>query len=89
MIINDPKIGEADLSGNMTQQSTQKKKVSVETPHVSNMGKMLEEIELRIRNNIEGIYIQKTREVINGHHHPILATLFLFFFFLLYMEHVD
>ena len=49
MIINDPKIGEADLSGNMTQQSTQKKKVSVETPHVSNMGKMLEEMELRIR----------------------------------------
>lgn len=70
MIINDPKIGEADLSGNMTQQSTQKKKVSVETPHVSNMGKMLEEMELRIRNNIEGIYIQKTREVINGMRSP-------------------
>jgi hypothetical protein len=30
------------------------------------MGKMLEDIELRIRNAIEGIYIQKTREVING-----------------------
>jgi len=27
---------------------------------------MLEEMELRIRNSIEGIYIQKTREVING-----------------------
>lgn len=66
MIINDPKIGEADLSGSMTQQSTKKQKVSVESPHVSNMGKMLEEMELRIRNNIEGIYIQKTREVING-----------------------
>jgi len=27
---------------------------------------MLEEMELDVRNSIEGIYIQKTREVING-----------------------
>jgi len=27
---------------------------------------MLEEMELNVRNAIEGIYIQKTREVING-----------------------
>ena len=28
------------------------------------MGGMLEDMELRIRNTIEGVYIQKTREVI-------------------------
>ncbi len=29
-------------------------------------GKMLEDMELKVRNAIEGIYIQKTREVVNG-----------------------
>jgi len=37
-----------------------------EHPHIGNMGKMLEDMELKIRNYIEAIYIQKTREVING-----------------------
>lgn len=67
MVIKDEKkMGTADLSGNMTQQSSKKIKLSPVKTHIANMGQMLEEMELRIRNNIEGIYIQKTREVING-----------------------
>jgi len=40
--------------------------VDKEHTHIANLGKMLEDMELKIRNAIEGIYIQKTREVING-----------------------
>jgi len=66
MGMKDDKIGAVDLSGLRTQQDSQRLLVSADSPHVANMGKMLEDMELRIRNAIEGIYIQKTREVISG-----------------------
>jgi len=66
MVLTDDKVGNVDLSGLRTQQDSKRLENTVESPHISNMGKMLEDIELRIRNAIEGIYIQKTREVING-----------------------
>lgn len=62
----DDKIGKVDLSGLRTQQDTRRLKPDAAAPHITHMGKMLEDMELRIRNAIEGIYIQKTREVING-----------------------
>jgi len=67
MNLKDPeKTGDVDLSGHMTKQMEKEKKVTKESPHMSNMGPILEEQELSVRNAIEGIYIQKTREVING-----------------------
>jgi len=59
-------VGDTDLSGSMTQQDTKTLPVNEAQPHLVNMGRMLEDLELKIRNGIEGIYIQKTREVING-----------------------
>jgi len=66
MGLKDGKIGSVDLSGSMTQQETKKLQVDKEHTHIANLGKMLEDMELKIRNAIEGIYIQKTREVVNG-----------------------
>jgi len=66
MVIKDSTVGQVDLSGSMTKQETKKQPVNAANTQLSNMGRMLEEMELRIRNSIEGIYIQKTREVING-----------------------
>jgi len=62
------KIGDVDLSGSMTKQAERKLQVDEAggVTHIANLGTMLEEMELAIRNAIEGIYIQKTREVING-----------------------
>lgn len=62
------KIGDVDLSGSMTKQAERKLQVdeAAGVTHIANLGTMLEEMELSIRNAIEGIYIQKTREVING-----------------------
>jgi len=66
MVLTDDKVGNVDLSGLRTQQDTKRLRVDADSPQIANMGKMLEDMELRIRNAIEGIYIQKTREVING-----------------------
>lgn len=58
--------GEVDLSGSMTKQDERKLSLEAGESHIAHLGVMLEEMELRIRNAIEGIYIQKTREVVNG-----------------------
>jgi len=63
-------LGEVDLSGSMTQQETKTLPCNDDKPHIANLGHMLEEMELKIRNSIEGIYIQKTRDVINGMRPP-------------------
>jgi capping protein beta len=34
--------------------------------HVSNMGRMIEDMEIEMRSSLDGVYIAKTREVING-----------------------
>jgi len=68
LLLKDTSIGQADLSGLRTQQkertTTLKKKTSAE--HIAAMGQMLEDAETTIRNEIESIYIQKTRTVISG-----------------------
>eukprot|EP01083_Nonionella_stella_P047748 127804_1 len=67
MNVNNDTIGMVDLSGSMTKQSTKTVQLDKnEKTHIGNMGKMVEDMELQLRNSIEGIYIQKTREVING-----------------------
>ncbi len=67
MKVNNDLVGDLDLSGSMTQQQTQTLDVDdKEKTHIGNLGKMIEDMELKIRNAIEGVYIQKTREVING-----------------------
>jgi len=69
MSVENDKVGSVDLSGSMTQQAQQTLQCDNDKndhAHVANMGKMLEDMELKIRNYIEAIYIQKTREVING-----------------------
>lgn len=63
-------LGEIDLSGSITKQATKVatlKKIADSTEsHVEIMGPMLEDLELDLRNTIEGIYFQKTKEIING-----------------------
>lgn len=66
MNVNNEDVGAVDLSGHMTMQDSKILTLDGDSTHLSNMGKMIEDIELRIRNSIEGIYIQKTKEVFNG-----------------------
>lgn len=68
LLLQDEKVGTSDLSGLRTQQRelTTEHKSDDPALHIPVMGKMLEDCETRIRNALEKIYIQKTREVING-----------------------
>jgi capping protein beta len=60
------KVDQVNLAGSLTQQKKSTLKMDKTQPHIANLGKMLEDMELKLRNSIEGLYIQKTRQVING-----------------------
>jgi len=75
MGLKDERTGLVDLSGSMTKQDERRLPVDEREgqTHIMNLGVMIEDMELKIRNAIEGIYIQKTREVINGMRSPSAA----------------
>jgi hypothetical protein len=41
------------------------KKITSEDDHVINIGKAIEAMEMDIRNQLDTLYIQKTREIVN------------------------
>ena len=63
--------GSVLLSGSLTRQAKEKiMDVNSDDDHVINMGKIIEEIEIAIRGEIEAVYIQKTREITNNIRKP-------------------
>ena len=59
-------IGDTDLSGSLTRQEERTCDLSPEQTHIVNMGRLIEDLEISMRGSMDGIYIQKTREVVNG-----------------------
>lgn len=75
MQIQDDSVGTVDLSGTMSKQTSKSCSHSPGETHITVIGRMIEETELAMRNDIESIYIQKTREVVNGMRNPDQAKL--------------
>lgn len=40
--------------------------VSESSPHIANIGRMVEDMENKIRNTLNEIYFGKTRDIVNG-----------------------
>jgi len=75
MQIQDESVGTVDLSGTMSKQKSKSCSHSPGDTHITVMGRMIEETELEMRNDMESLYIQKTREVVNGMRNPDQAKL--------------
>jgi len=63
-------LGDIDLSGSVTKQAqktaTLQSYADDKQSHLEIMGPMLEDLELDLRGTIEGVYFQKTKEIVNG-----------------------
>ncbi|KAI9669262.1 MAG: F-actin-capping protein subunit beta [Trizodia sp. TS-e1964] len=57
-------LGTMNLSGNMTRQIEQAMKVSDDSSHVANIGKLVEDMELRMRNLLQEVYFGKAKDVV-------------------------
>ncbi|KAL4907494.1 F-actin-capping protein subunit beta [Aspergillus multicolor] len=57
-------LGEMDLSGNMTRQIEVDMPVDSDASHVANVGKMVEDMELKMRNLLQEVYFGKAKDVV-------------------------
>lgn len=57
-------LGEMDLSGNMTRQIEQDMPVLDDSSHIVNVGKMVEDMELKMRNLLQEVYFGKAKDVV-------------------------
>ncbi|KAI9866562.1 MAG: F-actin-capping protein subunit beta [Trichoglossum hirsutum] len=57
-------LGEMDLSGNMTRQIEQDMPVDDDLSHISNIGKLVEDMELKMRNLLQEVYFGKAKDVV-------------------------
>lgn len=60
-----PKLGDFNLSGSLTRQSESDAPLRDGVlSHIANLGKMIEEMENRIRSQVGEIYFGKTKDVL-------------------------
>jgi len=57
--------GTVSLSGSLTRQEEKDFPVNDANPHVSNIGKMVEDMEIKLRTTLEQIYFGKTKDIAN------------------------
>jgi capping protein beta len=61
-----PGSGTMNLGGSLTRQIEQDSQLTDTTPHIANIGKMVEDMENKIRSTLNEIYFGKTRDIVNG-----------------------
>lgn len=66
MAVDSGDVGNTSLSGTLTRQTEMSANVSETKTHISNIGRMIEDMETDMRSNLNELYILKTREVINS-----------------------
>jgi len=57
-------LGEMDLSGNMTRQIEQDMSIEDDGSHIANIGRMVEDMELKMRNLLQEVYFGKAKDVV-------------------------
>ncbi|CAJ0749737.1 22439_t:CDS:2 [Entrophospora sp. SA101] len=65
-ITNKPDLGNMNLSGSMTRQFEAEYPFDDPSAHIVNIGRMVEDIELKMRNLLQEVYFSKTKDIVNG-----------------------
>ncbi|KZZ89443.1 F-actin capping protein beta subunit [Moelleriella libera RCEF 2490] len=60
----DTTLGNMDLSGNMTRQVEQDLPVDNDDSHIANVGRLVEDMELKMRNLLQEVYFGKAKDVV-------------------------
>merc|ERR1719384_2306515 len=63
---NKARSGTMNLGGSLTRQVEQDCSVSEASPHIANIGRLVEDMENKIRNTLNEIYFGKTKDIVNG-----------------------
>jgi len=57
--------GTVSLAGSLTRQAQQDTPVNDNNPHICNIGRMVEDMEIKLRQTLETIYFGKTKDIAN------------------------
>jgi len=57
--------GRVTLAGSLTRQDEKDYPVDKNTPHIANIGRMVEDMELKLRTTLQTIYFGKTKDIVN------------------------
>jgi len=57
-------VGDVNLSGSLTRQNEVDASLSDATSHIANTGRMIEDMEIKMRNLLQEVYFGKTRDVV-------------------------
>lgn len=57
-------LGEMDLSGNLTRQVEVDLPVESDASHIPNIGKLVEDMELKMRNQLQEVYFGKAKDIV-------------------------
>jgi capping protein beta len=60
-----PSTGSVSLAGSLTRQDEKDFPVNDANPHFSNIGRMVEDMEIKLRNTLDQIYFGKTKDIVN------------------------
>ncbi|EGD75243.1 capping protein beta-PA [Salpingoeca rosetta] len=63
---NKETSGMMQLGGSLTRQAEKTLTVSQSSPHIANIGTMVEDMENNMRNTLDQIYFGKTKDVVNS-----------------------
>jgi capping protein beta len=66
MEVDKEVVGKSILAGSLTRQTELNSVVDADKTHLANIGRMIEDQESEMRNNLNELYIQKTREIVNS-----------------------
>lgn len=58
--------GTMNLGGSLTRQAESESPVNEANPHIANIGRMVEDMENKIRNTLNEIYFGKTKDIVNA-----------------------
>ncbi|KAG0164388.1 hypothetical protein DFQ28_010349 [Apophysomyces sp. BC1034] len=62
---NQQDLGNLNLSGSMTRQTEQDCPVDDPLSHIANLGRMVEDHEIKMRNSLQEVYFGKTKDIVN------------------------
>uniref|UniRef100_A0A1D1ZL74 F-actin-capping protein subunit beta n=1 Tax=Anthurium amnicola TaxID=1678845 RepID=A0A1D1ZL74_9ARAE len=65
-ITSKDELGNMNLSGSMTRQFEADYPIDDPSAHIANIGRMVEDIELKMRNLLQEVYFGKTKDIVNG-----------------------
>ena len=69
-----------NLGGSLMRQMERTMPLDPQSPHVINIGKLVEEHENKIRNTLNDIYFGKSRDIVNGLRYFIEGSTFSYIY---------